>query len=264
MAMETITEETIKDKHPPMMAAAGSKPKGGRMKLVVLAVVVVAFLLAVKFFPVAQWLKDGAEWTRGLGAWGPVAVGLIYVVACVFFLPGSVLTLVTGAIYGVMAGTAIVSIGATTGACVAFLVGRFLVRGWIATKVTQNAKFGAIDEAMGLQGFKIVFLTRLSPVFPFNLLNYAYGLTKVSFWKYALASWVGMLPGIIMYVYIGSAAARAAINQTGTDGVATETGKKILFYVGLAATVIVVVFVTRIARKVRKEAVPRRQDNGSH
>jgi uncharacterized membrane protein YdjX (TVP38/TMEM64 family) len=119
--------------------------------------------------------------------------------------------------------------------------------------MTKNEKFAAIDQAVGRQGFKIVFLTRLSPIFPFNMLNYAFGLTKVSFGKYALASWIGMLPGTIMYVYFG--ATLRSLADAATGNVETGTAGKIFFWFGLAATIVVTVFVTRLARRALKQAV---------
>ena len=148
--------------------------------------------------PVRQYLVDALEWTQELGAWGPIFVSLFYIVACVLLLPGSVLTLGAGFLFGVPLGLLSAWTGATLGACAAFLVGRTLARDWVAGKVSGNPKFTAVDEAVGREGFKIVLLLRLSPVFPFNFLNYALGMTKVSFGKYALASFIGMLPGGLM------------------------------------------------------------------
>ena len=174
-------------------------------KAVIFAIIIVSVITGTIFLPVKDWLIRGLEWTQGLGIWGPVFVVAFYIVACILFLPGSILTLGAGFLFKVIAGTITVSIGSTLGACAAFLVGRTVARKWIAGKVAKNAKFAAIDEAVAQQGFKIVLLTRLSPVFPFNLLNYAFGLTRIPFWKYALGSWIGMIPGTVMYVYFGAA-----------------------------------------------------------
>jgi uncharacterized membrane protein YdjX (TVP38/TMEM64 family) len=203
--------------------------------------------------PVKAWLVSLLEWTQGLGVWGPVFVAAFYIVACVLFLPGSVLTLGTGFIFKLLVGTITVSIGSTIGACVAFLVGRTIGRNWIATRVAANPKFAAIDNAVGRQGFKIVLLTRLSPIFPFNLLNYAFGLTKVSIGKYALASWIGMFPGTLMYVYFG--AGLRSLADAATGKVETGIAGRVFFWFGLAATIAVTVFVTHIARKALKQAV---------
>ena len=121
-------------------------------------------------------------------------------------------------------------------------------------KIVGNEKFKAIDEAVGTEGWKIVLLTRLSPIFPFNLLNYAFGLTKVSLKHYFFASWVGMIPGTIMYVYVGSLAGDLA--KLGAGQRTRTTGEWILYGVGLLATLGVTVFVTRIARKALAARVP--------
>ncbi|KKL04544.1 hypothetical protein LCGC14_2615000 [marine sediment metagenome] len=144
------------------------------------------------------------------------------------------------------------SIGSTLGACGAFLVGRTVARRSIERKVAGNPKFAAIDEAVGRQGFKIVLLTRLSPVFPFIFLNYAYGLTKVPFWRYALASWIGMLPGTFMYVYLGSALGSLAEAVSGRQE--SSVAERVFFVAGLVMAVVVAVVVTRVARKALKTA----------
>jgi len=224
------------------------------IKLIALCIIIVAVIAATALVPVKDWLVKVLQWTQGLGIWGPVFVAAFYIVACILFLPGSVLTLGAGFIFKLLVGTITASIGSTLGACAAFLVGRTVGRDWVAKKVAKNEKFTAIDNAVGQEGFKIVLLIRLSPVFPFNLLNYAFGLTKVSFAKYALGSWIGMLPGTIMYAYFGAglrslADAAAGKVETGVTG-------QIFFWFGLAATIAVTVLVTHIARKALKQAVP--------
>ncbi len=133
-------------------------------------------------------------------------------------------------------------------------MGRTLARDWIAAKVANSAKFAAIDEAVGREGFKIVLLTRLSPVFPFNMINYGYGLTKVKFWHYALASWVGMLPGTITFVYFGSGL--RSLTEVAAGKVEGGAAQQIFFWIGLAVTIVVATFVTRVATRAIKEAVP--------
>lgn len=170
----------------------------------------------------------------------------LYVLATVLFLPGWILTLGAGAVFGVIKGSILVSIGATLGATAAFLIGRHLARGWVASKTAGNPRFEAIDAAVAREGWKIVGLTRLSPAFPFNLLNYAFGLTRVSLRDYVLASWIGMMPGTVMYVYLGSLAGDLATLGSGrASRTPAEWG---LYVVGLLATVGVTVYVTRIAR----------------
>jgi len=224
-----------------------------KLKNIALIVVIIALIKVMLLLPVKDWLVKALEWTQGLGVWGPVFVVAFYVAACVLLLPGSVLTLGAGFIFKVLVGTITVSIASTLGACAAFWVGRTVARNWISHKVAANEKFAAIDEAVGQQGFKIVLLTRLSPVIPFNLLNYAFGLTKVSFAKYALASWIGMFPGTLMYVYFG--AGLRSLADAAAGDVETGTAGRVFFWFGLAATIVVTVFVTNIARKALKQTV---------
>jgi uncharacterized membrane protein YdjX (TVP38/TMEM64 family) len=223
-------------------------------KVIVLAIIIAGVITGTIFLPVKDWLIKSLEWTQGLGFWGYVFVAAFYIVACVLLLPGSILTLGAGFIFKVVRGGITVSIGSTLGACAAFLVGRTIARKWIAGKVAKNEKFAAIDEAVAQQGFKIVLLTRLSPIFPFNILNYAFGLTKISFWKYALGSWIGMMPGTIMYVYFG--AGLRSLADVAAGNVEKGTAGTIFFWLGLGVTLIVTVFVTRIARKALRQAVP--------
>lgn len=235
---------------------AGSESRAsGRSawKLATVLLIVAGLVAAVVLLPVKGTILGVLEWTQGLGVWGPIVVAAFYIAACVLLVPGSLVTLGAGVLFGVVVGTITVSIGSTLGACAAFLVGRTLARDWVAKKVTEAPKFAAIDAAVARQGFKIVFLTRLSPIFPFNLLNYAYGLTNVPFWKYALASWIGMLPGTIMYVYIGSAFKSLAEVAGEREKSALE---HVFFWGGLVVAIVVAVFVTRVARRALKEAAP--------
>src|SRR3989454_11780230 len=201
----------------------------------------VALVLVLKYFHAQDLLKAALDWIGKLGPWGPVIFVGLYVVATVLFVPGSVLLLGAGAPFGVVLGSVCVSIGATLGATAAFLVGRYLARDTIARKIEKNEKFSTIDQAVADEGWKIVLLTRLSPVFPFTLLNYAFGLTRVKLSHYVLASWLGMIPGTVMYVYLGSLVNVGAGNRRRT------VGEWALYGVGLLATVTVTVFVTRVA-----------------
>lgn len=180
------------------------------------------------------------------GSWGPFVFIAAYVLACVLFLPGAILTLGAGALFGVFWGTAYVSLGSVLGATAAFLIGRYLVRDWVAKKIENNPKFKAISAAVTREGFKIVGLTRLSPIFPFNLLNYAYGVTGVRLRDYVIASWIGMLPGTVMYVYLGSLA--GDLSKLISGGHTKTPFEWALYIVGLLAAVGVSLYVTHIAR----------------
>ncbi|MEH1866820.1 MAG: TVP38/TMEM64 family protein [Nostoc sp.] len=196
-------------------------------------------------------LRAALQWINSLGALGAIAFIALYIIATVAFFPGSILTLGAGVIFGAVWGSLYVFIGATLGATAAFLVGRYLARGWVAGKIADNKKFAAIDQAVGREGLKIVLLTRLSPIFPFNLLNYAFGITGVSLKDYFIGS-VGMIPGSIMYVYIGSLAGNLAM--IGTEAQPTNpTLQWAIRIFGLIATVAVTVYITQIARKALEE-----------
>jgi uncharacterized membrane protein YdjX (TVP38/TMEM64 family) len=200
-----------------------------------------------------ELLRNALQWIDSLGSVGAIAFIALYIIATVAFLPGSIITLGAGVVFGVVLGSLYVFIGATLGATAAFLVGRYLARGWVSKKIAGNDKFKAIDEAVGKEGFKIVLLTRLSPIFPFNLLNYAFGVTGVSLKDYFLGS-VGMIPGTIMYVYIGSLAGSLA--RIGAEGQPTNpTVQWTIRIIGFIATVVVTVYVTRIARKALEKKV---------
>src|SRR6266566_2514014 len=220
-----------------------------RFKWVLYVIAGVALVLALKYLHVQDLLKAALDWIAKLGPWGPVIFVCLYIVATVLFIPGSVLTLGAGAVFGVVLGSVCVSISATLGATAAFLVGRYLARDAIARKIEKNEKFAAIDRAVADEGWKIVFLTRLSPVFPFTLLNYAFGLTRVRLGQYVLASWIGMMPGTVMYVYLGS------LVNVGAGHRQRTTGEWVLYGVGLLATIAVTIFVTRVAKKALQKKI---------
>ncbi|BAU10623.1 hypothetical protein LEP3755_11090 [Leptolyngbya sp. NIES-3755] len=197
-------------------------------------------------------MQEVLSWIQNLGAGGAIAFVALYTIAAVLFVPGTILTLGAGAVYGVLLGSVYVFVGATCGAIAAFLVGRYLARDWVTRKIEGNSKFKAIDEAVSKEGLKVVLLTRLSPVFPFTLLNYAYGLTRVTLKDYAIGC-LGMIPGILMYVYIGSLAGSLATLGTTQLSREAELAQWTLRIVGFIATVVVTVYVTRIAKNALKE-----------
>ena len=200
-----------------------------------------------------QLLVNVLQWVDNLGAIGPIVFILFYAIAAVAFLPGSVLTLGGGVIFGVVFGSIYVFLGATLGATAAFLIGRYIARDRISTMIDGNKNFKAIDEAVGKEGLKIVILTRLSPIFPFNLLNYGFGVTGVSLKDYVIGS-VGMIPGTVMYVYFGSLAGNLATLGAG-DTPGNPTAEWAIRIVGLIATVAVTLYVTKVARKALNDAI---------
>ncbi|MGC9525816.1 MAG: TVP38/TMEM64 family protein [Limnospira sp.] len=223
------------------------------IKFVGILVGVAVLIVLGKLLGIQDLLKNALDWIDSLGAWGPGVLIAIYILATVLFLPGSILTLGAGFLFGVIWGSIYVSVASTLGAAAAFLVGRYFARDWVAKKIAGNERFKAIDDAVAKEGWKIVGLTRLSPVFPFNLLNYAFGLTQVSLGDYFFASWIGMMPGTVMYVYIGSLAGSLATLGTGERS--RTPAEWVLYGVGLVATVAVTVYVTKIARQALDQKI---------
>lgn len=194
------------------------------------------------------WLR---ETVTGLGWLGPFFYGLVYALAVVLFVPGSALTLAAGVTFGLGLGTLTVFVAANAGAALAFLIARYVLRDRVEKLLSGRPALQAVDRAVETQGWRIVFLTRLSPVFPFNAQNYFYGLTGVTFYQYVAASLVGMLPGTVLYVYIGAAGAEVAE----ASGGAASWGQTALLVAGLIATAAVVVLVTRVARRELDKAL---------
>lgn len=222
---------------------------------ITLALVLAALaLVAVVWLPVADGLLVLVAWIDGAGAAGVAAFAGVYVVGTVLMAPGSMLTMGAGFAWGPLWGVAVVSPASVAGATLAFLLGRTLLRDWVRAKVSGRPRFAALDRAVGENGFKIVFLLRLSPVFPFNLLNYALGLTRVPLATYAAASFLGMLPGTFLYVYIGSLVTNLA-QLAGGERPDAGIGQQLLLFGGLVATLILVIVIARIARRALREAM---------
>src|SRR6185436_3155498 len=166
---------------PPRTARVSS-----RARWIALALLLAALFVAVRLLPVDEWLRAFQHRVAGTGAWGGIVYGLVYVVAALLFVPGALLTIGAGLVFGLLWGTVIVSAASTTTAALAFLIARHLARDRVAAAARQNPRFEAIDRAVAEKGWKVVALLRLSPVVPFNLSNYLYGLTPVGFAPYVL------------------------------------------------------------------------------
>lgn len=192
------------------------------------------------------------QWVAGLGAWGPAIFILGYAAAVVAFAPAVLLTLASGATFGVAAGTIYVFLAAVLGSSLAFAVARYAARERVEHWIARDARFRALDRAVGEQGWRIVLLLRLSPLFPFTLLNYALGLTRIRFVDTLRAS-PGMLPVTLAYVFLGSAAGEAASRAGGVESTRT-TLETTLLVLGVTATLGVAVLVARIARRALEEA----------
>ncbi|MCC7111393.1 MAG: TVP38/TMEM64 family protein [Deltaproteobacteria bacterium] len=229
--------------------------------LAVVALLGVA-VAGVTLSPVAQWALALVEWVRAAGVAGVGVFALAYVLATVLLLPGSMFTLGAGFAWGPMAGLALVSPVSVLAATLSFVLARFAARDWVARKVARDPRFAAIDAAVGDNGFKIVLLLRLSPLLPFNLLNYALGLTRVRLRDYLLGSWLGMLPGTLLYVYLGSLVTSASQLASGERPDAGPWGR-VMYWGGLAATLLVAVVIARVAKRALATALKRADLKGA-
>ena len=229
------------------------------IKLILFITIIVTLFFASIWLPLGSIIQNFVSWVKELGPLGMGVFALAYVFTTILMLPGLIFTLSAGFLYGPLYGFLIVSPASVVGATCAFLLGRYAFGDWVNAKIAKNQKFTNISEAVAREGFKIVFLLRLSPLFPFNLLNYGLGLTKVSTTRYILASFLGMIPGTFMYVYIGSIAThiediiRGNTNQTG--------GQTILYWIGLLATLIVTIVITKIAKKALSKQFSNKENN---
>ncbi len=217
----------------------------GHWKWIVIGFILSFLSAAATLLPLKEWAKTFVDLVQRFGAWGVVIFIGIYALATVLFVPGWILTVSAGLIYGIFGGTAVALIGATMGAPLAFLVARYLLPGRIESGAKENDRFKSIDEAIGKDGWKIVGLLRLSPLIPFNLSNYLYGVTSIRLVPYVLASAVGMLPGTLLYSYLGAVGKVTVIGE--------KSGHSPLQYlmlaVGLLATIVVAIYVSRLGRK---------------
>lgn len=236
--------------HHPRHPAGNRKVKWfiGLVGLTILLVILTKYLYMTGLF------EQLLTWTQQWGAIGVAGFIATYAIATVLVVPGTVLTLGAGGIFGVGWGSLYVFLGATLGAVLAFLIGRYWARSWVAHRIEGNRKFAAIDQAIGQAGFKIVLLTRLSPLIPFSLLNYGLALTQVSLRDYTLAS-IGMIPGTVMYVYIGSLARDIALHRE------VEVLQWVIRIGGFLATVAVSLYITRLAKQALNQAVEQENSN---
>lgn len=217
------------------------------LKVGIFLIIVIAICLLLLFLPWEEWLGYFLSWVDSLGVWGPILLAEMYVICTICFVPGSILTIGAGfAFQSVWIGTIAVSVGSTIGCICAFLFGNTLVRGWVEKRAHKYEIFGALDTAVATKGWLIVLLLRLSPVIPFNLLNYALGLTKVGVIEYSLCSWIGMLPATVVYVYIGTTLSDLA--QIISGDIDPDPLTISLFIIGLLSTVVALVIVTYFAK----------------
>lgn len=197
-----------------------------------------------------NWMNDGMLWIQQAGWMGWLWFIVLYTLTCVFFLPGSILTVGAGAAYGFWGGTLLVSVSSVAGAVVNFLTSRYLIRGWLTRKFAQNQKFHALDHAVAKDGWSIILLSRISPILPHSVVSYACGLTKISFLKFSLASWLGFIPISAAYAYAGSLVGKVARAKA---GIPHGTESWIFYGLGLVVTIVVTVLSTQLASRAMKQ-----------
>ncbi len=224
-----------------------------RLRIALAAGLVAMIAAGAVLLPVHQYLESFLQWIVRLGPWAPVFLVALDVVVCLLCLPGSAVTLVAGFLWGTAGGSVVASLGATLGATAAFLVSRLMLRGWIERRLAGHPAISAIDRAIGSQGFRVVLLVRLCSLLPYDLMSYALGLTKVSLRRYLLGTWLGRLPEIVFWAYIGSTAKSWADAFAGK--VHVGIGGRIFLGLGIAAMIAAMFIVTKIARKALREAL---------
>jgi uncharacterized membrane protein YdjX (TVP38/TMEM64 family) len=217
------------------------------VKIAVVLLAVAGLIVLFRILPVNVWMKQFQLYVQSLGAAGYVLYVLAYVVCCVFFIPAIALTLGAGAIYGFALGSVIVIIGGTLGATAAFLLARTIFRKKVEAMTAGNAKFRALDRAIASEGAKIVFLIRLAPIFPFTWVNYAFGLTGISTLRYVVATFFGIIPVTLAFVWASAAATAAATGSASMMKIAINVA-------GVIVAVGVTTWVARIATQAIKRA----------
>jgi uncharacterized membrane protein YdjX (TVP38/TMEM64 family) len=224
--------------------SAGKVKRATWWKPALLLVAVGVVLVGARVLGLGERLQDLRQWINSLGAWGPLVFVFLYAVAVVAALPGSALTVASGALFGSTLGVVVVSVGSTLGASLCFLIARYVARDAVSRWLQKSEKFRWLDQLTRERGVMIVALTRLVPLFPFNLLNYGFGVTAVPFRTYVFWSWLCMLPGTVVYVIGGDAFAQGL----GKGGVPWA----LIFAIGLAAVLLVTL--VRLARRKLKES----------
>jgi len=225
-----------------------------RWKLLGAAAVLAALVVGARFLPLAHWTIQLVALIRESGAWGVLLFVAVYAVSTVALLPGSVLTMLAGFVYGPVYGLLVVVPAALLGATSAFLLGRTVLRDWVRRKMAQSPRTKALDQAIDRDAFKLVLLRRLSPLVPFNVLNYALSLSGISLGRFVLATLIGEIPGGWLYVYLGSLVTTAAQLSSGS---APQTPLRTFFYVaGFIATIAAAVVSGRIAKRALAGTIP--------
>ncbi len=227
-----------------------------KTRLAILLMVFVEYVAPAGFVPFLPWLLPPFERVSHLQFWGPLALGAFCTIASAIPFPTLAAVLAAGYLLGVFWGSAVAIIGTTAGACVAFLFVRVVARWWVGRRMVLSSRLAALDQAVGEQGFRIVLLSRLSPIAPFISLNYAFGLTRVSFGQYGWGTLIGGAPGTILYVLLGAGLHSLREVIAYADGGGAMTGHQVFFWASLVITLGVSAWLTHVARRALREAMP--------
>jgi uncharacterized membrane protein YdjX (TVP38/TMEM64 family) len=223
------------------------------IRLGILAVLVTLIVVVFVFVPLQEFPEQFKKHLGSLGFGRYVALTGIFVVACLLMIPVTPISLAAGMLFGFAMGLATIAVGSILGPALTFFVGKFLGRGWITATIAKNRTLGAIDRAVADQGFKIIFLARLSPFVPYGVMNYMLSLSRVSFVVYITATFLGVLPTTVAYAYLGSLAENPEelVQELSKGG----TIQALLFWGGLAATLVVSIIITMVAKKALAKAL---------
>jgi uncharacterized membrane protein YdjX (TVP38/TMEM64 family) len=214
-----------------------------KLKLLIGCLAILAVIILLGWLTFRDYLTYVDEWLAQLGYWSIPAFLGIYIIATLVGLPAIFLFLAAGSLFGFNKGVFLVSLADTLSASACYGLGRTIARKRIRQWLTKRPQFAQLDHAVAQKGWKIVFLTRLSPILPSNILNYGFSLTKIDFWHYILFSWLGMLPVIGLYVYLGSVGTNLIKSKTNHSTMA-------LSIVGILATIGVLIYTTKLTRQI--------------
>lgn len=189
------------------------------------------------------------QWVDSLGTLGAIAFIAIYIIATIICVPGSIMALAGGALFGKLIGTILVFISGFLGACCAFSLGRYLLRDWVKRRLEKNSYLKAINKVVVAEGWKIACLLHLSPIIPFNILNYALGASQITYKNFIVATSVGILPGVILYVFLGSTIGDLTMAVMGKSDSANSTIQWLVSAIGVVATLALTIYLAKIARQ---------------
>ncbi len=206
----------------------------------------------------SEWMRDSIDWIAQTGSTGWIWFIVLYALSCVLFLPGSVLSFGAGAVYGFWGGTMLVSLASVAGALANFLTTRYLLRGWMERRFASSKKFHALNHVATKDAWRMIILTRISPILPHSLVSCAFGLSRVRFWRFIAASWIGFFPISAAYSYGGSVIGKAA-----KGGLHQGPWAWLIYTLELAVTIAVTVWITKAGQKALRSVAPEVVENGS-